>query len=33
MVCRDLFQIWNFYAYAEHMRKELRRMLSMRISF
>jgi hypothetical protein len=28
MVCRDLFQIWNFYAYAEHTRKKLVRMLS-----
>jgi hypothetical protein len=28
----DLFQIWNFYAYAEHTRKELMRTLSMRIS-
>ncbi len=32
MVCRDLFQIWNFYAYAEHKRKKLVRMLSIRIS-
>jgi hypothetical protein len=28
MNCRDLFQIWNFYAYAEHTRKKLVRMLS-----
>jgi hypothetical protein len=26
------YKIWIFYAYAEHMRKELKRMLSMRIS-
>ena len=31
MVCRDLFQIWNFYAYAEHTRKKLVRMLSIRV--
>jgi hypothetical protein len=32
MVCRDLFQIWNFYACAEHTRKKLVRMLSIRVS-
>ncbi len=32
MVWRDLLQIWNFYAYAEHTRKKLVRMLSIRIS-
>ncbi len=32
MVCRDIFQIWNFYAYAEHMRKKLMRILRVRIS-
>jgi hypothetical protein len=32
VVWRDLFQIWNFYAYAEHTRKKLVRMLSIRIS-
>ncbi len=26
------FQIWNFYAYAEHTRKKLMRMLRVRIS-
>ena len=31
MVCRELFQIWNFYTYAEHTRKKLVRMLSIRV--
>jgi hypothetical protein len=31
MVCRDLFQILNFYAYAEHTGKKLVRMLSIRV--
>jgi hypothetical protein len=32
MVCRDLFQIWNFYVYTEHTLKKLMRMLRVRVS-
>ncbi len=31
-VLKGPFQIWNFYAYAKHTRKELMRMLRVRIS-